>query len=239
MSFDFTTEAAPVDETAPTTSDVTLALRAGGQATPNGAPTLLTWVTEDNATAAEDLVHQVQRRQSVPRGWSGWGDVGTVTGAESLDRDENPLGRAVQYRVRTTDQAGNLSDWAESNVISISMIDEKAFSAPSWSRVKVGGSLGGHVYRSSTAGAVATLAFTGDGVGVVMPTGSGQGTVELCVDHGTDAQDCSEVNLGALAPAAQRQVVAVFTGLDSGHHTLRVRVVAGTVNLDAALVSTP
>jgi glycosidase len=238
VSFSFTTAA---DTTAPTTSDVTVVLRTGGQASPNGAPTLVEWLAEDDVTAAEGLVHEVQRRQSLPNGrWSAWTSVGTLTGVESVERDESPLGRSVQYRVRTTDEAGNTGDWATSNPISLTLSEETAFThAAGWQRVRLGGSLGNHVLRSATAGATATLAFTGDGLGVIMPTGAGKGTVELCVDRGTDHEVCEEVNLATFTPAGQRNVVATFIGLTDGDHVLEVRVISGVVEIDAALVSRP
>ncbi|MDP8904987.1 MAG: alpha-amylase family glycosyl hydrolase [Chloroflexota bacterium] len=236
VSFSFTTVS---ETTPPTTSDVIVALRLGGQVNANSAPTTVTWNAEDGVSADADLVHQLQRRQRNRSGWSAWTDLGTVTGVESAERDESPLGRQFQYRVRTMDEAGNWSEWSESNVLQISLRQADAFdySPASWTRVKLRAALGGYVYSSSTVDSTATLSFTGNGVGVVMPTGAGQGTAEVCVDFGTAGEQCTTVDLATFSPSGQRVLVAAFTELDSGAHTLRVRVVAGTVNVDAAVVS--
>jgi probable HAF family extracellular repeat protein len=52
----------------------------------------------------------------------------------------------------------------------------------SWSRVAAGGAFGGHVMVSSSAGATATVTFTGRGISIIGPTGPNLGTADLFLD---------------------------------------------------------
>ncbi|HLB44619.1 MAG TPA: hypothetical protein VJK49_04470, partial [Candidatus Limnocylindrales bacterium] len=73
-------------------------------------------------------------------------------------------------------------------------------------------------------------------VALVMPTGVGQGTINVCLDPGKATQQCSTINLATFSPTGLRHLVAVFDGLTSGSHVLKVTIVSGTVNLDGAIV---
>jgi hypothetical protein len=98
------------------------------------------------------------------------------------------------------------------------------------------GAMNGKVAVSSTIGSIATTAFNGNGVGVVMPVGSAYGSVRICVDPGRTGGSCKTVDLSVL-PAGNRRLVAAFTGLTNGAHWLRVAVVGGQAALDGALIS--
>jgi hypothetical protein len=164
--------------------------------------------------------------------------VATVTGAEWYAH-ELPKWRKFQYRVRSRDEAGNWSAWAESNSILAIRRQERSFRRHgAWHIEPTAGAMKGKTAVSSTAGSWASLSFGGNGVALVMPTGPGLGTVRACVDAGTSAETCKTVDLAAFAPADTRVLVATFTLLPPGNHTLVVTVVSGTVKLDGALATT-
>ncbi|HYI21144.1 MAG TPA: alpha-amylase family glycosyl hydrolase [Candidatus Limnocylindrales bacterium] len=233
--FSFTVAGDEGDLLAPIVDDVAVVLLEGGQV--NTAPVLLSWSAADDVSADASLVHQVQFRRLVDGSWGPWKDGGSVSGVEESARIL-PTWREFQYRVRSRDEAMNWSDWAESNTILSLRRQERHFTrSAGWTVVSMSGAMKGRVALSSTPGATAQLAFTGNGVAAVMPVSAGQGIVEICVDASTPSATCKTVNLATFTPSGKRRLVAAFTQLSSGSHVLRVTVVSGTVRLDGALFS--
>jgi hypothetical protein len=199
----------------------------------NSVPLHLSWSATDEETAADDLVHQLQRRRLKNGAWQ---NIGTFTDAQALT--SLPLWRWYQYRVRSQDEAGTWSEWAYSKPVKYFRRSETNFTrSAGWTRPTMAGAMGGRVARSSTVGATARLKFTGDGVALVMPAGAGQGSIEACIDPGKPAEDCRVIDLAAFTPTGPRRLVVVFADLALAEHVLRVRVVSGTVNLDGAIFS--
>jgi hypothetical protein len=223
-----------VDLTAPYTGYVEVFLREGAQA--RLGPVLLTWQASDNLTAAAGLRHQIEVRRKVAGAWGSWHGRITVSGMESSW--VLPLWHYYQYRVRTGDLAGNWSAWEESEPINIVRRQESWFTRTGgWAVVTTDGAMGHRVARSSTANATATSYFWGNGIALVMTTGAGMGTVEICLDPGTSSAQCRMVNLATFQPTGSRRLVAAFTELSRGYHRVSVRVVAGTIELDGALIT--
>ena len=228
---------APVpDHTPPVTSNVMVVLHVGGQV--DSSPVVVSWTASDNVTPAANLVHDIQIRHRANNVWGQWQAYATVTGSQTMVA--LPLWRPFEFRVRTRDQAGNLSNWAQSSALTLLRRDESNFHrSANWTRQAVAGAMRGHVLASSTVGAWARLRFFGDAVAVVMTASSGMGSVNVCLDPGTAGEHCQSVNLGSFSPNGQRRLVAVFTGFAYGKHYLRVTVTSGHVELDGAIIDYP
>jgi probable HAF family extracellular repeat protein len=100
-----------------------------------------------------------------------------------------------------------------------------------WSRTALAGAYGGFVKQSSTAGATATLTFTGASVSVIGARGPGLGSAAVRVD-GTSKGTVSE--RGAVAARFRLETI-VFAG--PGTHTITITVNSGTFKLDAITVA--
>ena len=149
---------------------------------------------------------------------------------------ELPLSVANQQRVRARDQAGNWSPWSASWPITFVRRDQSQFTkVGTWTFVAAPNAMRNGVARSTQVGATATVAFRGQQIALVMPTGPGRGKIQVCLDPGLAGQQCRSIDLATL-PSQTQRLVAVFT-TPWGNHTLRVKVVSGTVDLDGAIFS--
>ncbi len=223
----------PDDVTAPTVNGVAAVLDRFGRV--GSASIALFWDGNDDVTAPEDLVFQTQVRRMVGGSWSAWHGKRTYHGV-GHSSPEIALWRTFQYRARARDEAGNWSDWVESNTVSAFRRRETQLHLTgSWSIVAQAGATRHKVARSSTPGDSAWLGFNGDGATFVMPVNSGQGSAEICIDPGTLDEDCFTVDIGALTPTGNKRFVDVQVGLTPGDHVLKLTVVSGTVDLDGAV----
>ena len=189
----------PPDTTLPVVTEVAAELRSGPVA---GAPVRVSWMANDDVSAAQHLVHRVQSRQRTADGsWGGWVKRAYATGAQYVDVTAE-YSVDVEFRVRTQDEAGNWSAWARSGPTRTAQLFGSGFRyTGSWTDVAIDG-WGGFVRRSREVGATAKLAFEGQSVGAVMRAGAGQGRVRICVDPSTPERSCQAVNLAALPRAA-------------------------------------
>jgi probable HAF family extracellular repeat protein len=103
--------------------------------------------------------------------------------------------------------------------------------AGGWTRTALAGAYGGHVKRSSSAGATATLTFTGAGVSVIGARGAGLGSATIRID----GRSKGTVSEAGAAKARFRLKTVFFAG--PGTHTLKITVSSGTFKLDAITVA--
>jgi hypothetical protein len=139
------------------------------------------------------------------------------------------------FRVRATDESGNVGDWTainrrvgirESNKPSIT------YSGSGWTTVARSSASGGSLRSSHTIGAFAGVTFFGSGVAWVAPVGPGKGKATVIVDgHGPGVT----VNLHAMTLGTKR-LVFVSDAMTPGTHTFTIKVRSGTVDLDAILI---
>lgn len=100
-----------------------------------------------------------------------------------------------------------------------------------WTRTALSGAYGGHVEQSPTAGATATLTFTGVSVSVIGARGPGLGSASIQID-GQSKGTVSEAGTAKTRVRLDRTFFAT-----PGTHTLRVDVQSGTFKLDAVTVT--
>jgi hypothetical protein len=213
---------------------VSAILRQGGSV--GSASITVTWSATDDATAPENLVYEVEHRRLKGGSWTAWGSTQSVSGVTSMP--QVALWRTHQYRVRAQDSLGNWSEWAESNTIRPLRRNERHFTTTgTWQSQSHPDAMRGRVLHSTTAGAEATLRFTGNGIALVMGGGPGFGIFNVCLDKGTAGEVCSEVDLSGFEPFGLKRFVHAYTGLASGLHTVTVTVVDGWIDLDGAIVS--
>ena len=77
----------------------------------------------------------------------------------------------------------------------------------------------------------ANLRFNANGIAVVMSSPSG--IFNFFLDAGLPSEQSKQITTFS----GQRKLVAAFTGLTRGPHTLTVMIVAGSTDLDGAIIS--
>jgi subtilisin len=163
---------------------------------------------------------------------SGWQDISPFPRTSTSAIGLAPVRQITRFRVRARDGVGNLSPWATvSAQVNLRDSDKSSISytgGGSWKTRTDPGAIGGSVQRSRTADAFAITSFTGTSVSVVAPTGSDLGTFKVSVDGGA----WTTVDLDT-PKDHERRVVFAAGGLGPGDHNIEVKVVTGTVDIDA------
>jgi probable HAF family extracellular repeat protein len=103
--------------------------------------------------------------------------------------------------------------------------------AGGWTRTALAGAYGGFVKQSATAGATATLTFTGASVSVIGARGPGLGSAGIRVD----GQSKGTISESGAARARFRLTTVFFA--TAGTHTITITVKSGTFKLDAITVA--
>ena len=140
--------------------------------------------------------------------------------------------RTYAFRARAVDNAGNTGAWATGATFRISRYSEYnqaiSYSGP-WSTVSNPAYWGGGVKTSSTAGATASITFTGRSIAWVARTGPDRGQADIYV-NGTKV---ATVDLYAVSPGAQRVAwVGSWTTANSRKVTIRVAGTTGRPRID-------
>ncbi len=108
-----------------------------------------------------------------------------ATSSTALATGRVASGHPYQWRVRSFDRLGNVSDWAEGVAVRVDAIDDTSttlhFDA-GWRQAASAGAYRGGVHSTAAAGATASFAFTGRGFAIAATVGPGRGTLEVFVD---------------------------------------------------------
>lgn len=174
----------------------------------------LTWSATD---AQGDAIPAYELQEQ--RGSEQWDTVPTHS-AESGVREVVP-GTAVRWRVRATDSAGAVGEWATSEPLTVTVHQQTAATwgkNSKWSTKTVSGALGGTVRRSRTSGATASLVFAGTQVAWIACLGKDRGKAQVYVD----GKSRGTVDLYASSTHARRIVFAAK--LAPGTHTIEIKV---------------
>jgi hypothetical protein len=203
-------------------------LRSGGTLGAS-APARLSWSASDASPGV--VAHlELQRRIGAAGTWSK-----LASSDPSLLSSDVALtpGAAARFRVRATDDAGNLGT---SSVLVTSLrlreSDDAAISWSSgWATHRRGSASGGSLRTSTRAGATAILPFNGRGIAWVAPTGQGKGSARVSID----GQVVTTIHLGSTSNHPRR-IVFASGQLGDGPHEARIEVLSGSVDLDALLI---
>lgn len=199
----------------------------------SSVPLLVTWPA---ATDPSSPIDGYEVETQVAGG--AWSPTTSLPAATRSVAVSVPAGAAVTTRLRARDAAGNWSDWATSQPVVPSLVQDSSSAvrwSGTWRRYSSSSASGGTARYSTRAGASATHTFSGRGVALVMPKGPTRGHARIWLD-GTLAGTISLYRATNLS----RQVAFSKTWAEAGTHTIRVEVV-GTrgrprVDLDAIVV---
>ena len=167
-----------------------------------------------SATDAETGVKGYEVEVKVGAG--DWTTVYTGTGTSVTKR--YPFGTSLQWRVRATDNADNVSDWVLSPVRRLVAYQggSPVVRTGTWVKVPSKGSSGTNYRYTTTAGKKATLTFTGIGVMYVAPklTSGGYARVKISGTTYRVRLKASSRQLGV--------IMATRMWTTSGQHTIKV-----------------
>jgi hypothetical protein len=146
-------------------------------------------------------------------------------------------GTTHTYRMRATDCVGNVSAFAQGPAVILTAFQDsnpRIAYTRAWSRASAPKAYGGTIHSTSTAGAHATLTFTGRQVAWVATRTSTRGVARVYLD----GKLAGTVNLHS-ATAIHRRIVFTHRWASDASHTIKI-VCAGTaghatVDVDAIL----
>jgi chitodextrinase len=197
-------------------------------------PVRLSWSGSDDRTMQANLKFDLQKRTYRSDAWSAWSSMLPNTSLRATTPSLSADAR-YQFEVRSRDQAGNVSAFKAGSALTPTLRQESAATyTGAWTAEAQTDASGGSVETSSQGGASAIFAFTGRGVGVVMPLRSTLGSVEICLDPGTGSASCASVDLSPPSGVGGRIIVFARSGLSPAvQHHVRIKVLSGRADLDA------
>ena len=151
-----------------------------------------------------------------------WVDVPLPTPTSLGISEGVPPGRAVQYEVRATDRAGNVSPWRTGGGFHVRLASERA-AAVDYTRKWVSGSspahLGGTIKSAGARGKTVTFTFTGSQVAWIAPRGATRGSARVSVDGKAVATVSTHSTTGQY-----RRAVFTYSWGSVGKHRITIRV---------------
>ena len=225
------TDTIVLDTVAPAAAAPTVPSSSGTAISASRILARLAWSGSD----ATSGIARYEIQQSTDGG--AWSTLSTTLTAPTLDR-LLAVSHRYAFRVRAIDKAGNAGTWMTGPTASLSRVSETSSSikfSSSWRQTYNSVFWGGGAKKSSTAGAKATVTFTGRSIALVSRLGPTRGRARIYVD-GTLV---TTVNLYASTYKGQR-VVWARTFASSGKHTVSVvvyrTVTRPRVDIDAFVV---
>jgi hypothetical protein len=216
------------DPTAPT-----LALRRAGTISPSGAiPVIVDW-TEGAEAQQGRPTYRVEVRKD---GTEKYKLLGEARGRSVINKTLTQ-GR-WQLRLQATTTGGAPGPWIEAQPRTVSLVEDSSDAIAwqgNWEKLSDKKLTGKSARKSDQAGATATWSGNASALGVVATTTSKDGVFEICLDAGTPGEVCRVVDLRGKKPSYRR----ISVGIDSlplAAHTLRLRVLEGSVLLDSIAV---
>jgi hypothetical protein len=192
-------------------------LRRGATVDAGSVPLTISWL------AAAEIGTGVQRYELRRKLDGGpWADV-TLPTPTSLSVSQGlPPGRAVQYEVRATDGAGNVSGWRTGSGFQMRLASERVSAVDysgRWTTTTSSAYLGGATKSSRVRGATATYSFTGNQIAWIAPRGPTRGSARVSVD----GKAVATVSLYSTTRSSRRAVFT-YAFATTGRHRITIRV---------------
>ena len=211
----FTTTAS-TDLTAPTVQPPKESFIANTQLSSSGIRAEIKW----SATDDDSGVASYELQQSTNGG--AYQDVPLSTATATSTKLSLSPGSTYQFRLRTTDGAGNQSEWTPGAPFTV---EDYQQSSPAveyvggWTEQLLSTASGGSLaFAEGVGGERATFSFTGSEVAWIAPKGPDRGKPEVWVDG-------IKVTTVDLYKSSENPQMAVFTrSVSPGSHTVQVRV---------------
>jgi hypothetical protein len=129
-------------------------------------------------------------------------------------------GSTVRFRVRATDKAGNVGNWATGPTIRVTRISDTSTSvhySTGWSKVADSSAFSGYLHETKMLSAKATYSFTGRDIAWIAEKGPGHGKARVYIDGIAVAT----IDLTATSWKA-RQIVYTKHWSSVGTHTIKI-----------------
>jgi hypothetical protein len=223
-----------VDTTPPTTGAPRSRLVVGSRLGVSSIPVRVEWSGSDVMTA----IDHYELEEQIGDSWVPIESTPETSAMLAIDP-----GRHV-YRVRATDQVGNVGAWANGASFVLRALQETASAidySDGWRRVSMSSAYGGAIARTTTHGAKAALKVRTRGLALVARKGPNCGRAAVYVD----GNRVTTVDLFATATATRTIVFRrAWSSSEAGEHRIIVRALgtkneasSGTyVDVDAILV---
>jgi hypothetical protein len=222
------------DLATPRSSGLTVRPRVDARlSTTGGIPVRVRWTSSDVGSGVEAQEIEIKQDDGLWRPATN----GPISGAASHLDLHLSAGHRYGLRVRATDLAGNIGDWATTRIrLRLRQETSSAWSwSGAWSRVRSTTASGGAFRRSTDRGASARMTFTAKSVALIAPRSARRGKAEVWIDGAKVATIRLNAN-----PAGARRVVFTRTWGSAGSHRLRVVVLGGPagprIDLDATVL---
>jgi hypothetical protein len=206
------------------------AIRSRGTLGTTTLPALVSWAAASDATsgvAGYELQTSIDGGAWVP-------SVATSYSIRAVSRTQT-IGHRYQYRLRARDAVGNWSVPSDGPAMTSGLVQDRARAVAysgTWRRVLYSGASGGSTTYATSAGARATMRFTGRAVAIVAPVGRGRGSARIYVDGRYRGIVSFRASTGR-----SRVVMYATTFAAVGTHTIQLRLAGnGRVDLDAFVV---
>jgi len=173
--------ATPVDSTPPTATAPTATPRAGIALSGTAIPVTIAWTGADNAGGSGVARYELARSTN---GGTSWTMVSSSLTAASYASAVSSSG-AIRFRVRAVDKAGNAGAWATGPTLTPRLTQQASPAVRyrgTWFTATASSLSGGSARYAKSAGAYATLTFTGRSIAFVTTTASTRGKVKLYVN---------------------------------------------------------
>ncbi len=235
-----------VDPVPPVVTAPVASIAKGQQLGPIGGTSVtLSWSATDPNTPSPALLGSLQERTGPSAG--SLGAFSTVAGADRIAGLTStaiaiPPG-ATEYQFRALDEnkLRLVGESPHGSAFGLSLIDSSAQAvsySSGWATVKSSQAVGGTVVEATSAGAKATLRFTGTSIGVIGVPAPHRGELKVCIDPGTSSQHCSDVETSA-AGKTERDLEYTRNGLTDSQHTIEITAeTAAPVVLDGFVLLT-
>ena len=215
-----TTRSWTIDVDPPNVTAPTVRLLSGTTISQGRAKMRVVWSADEAASAIDH--HELERKIDA----GPWIVVSSTLIAPIAEQFVDPA-HVYQYRARAIDRAGNVGPWQSGGSVTVAAIAERSpriTYTGSWKTSRSPALWGGRAMRSSSAGATASITFTGRSIAWVSRMGPERGKARIFVN----GVRVATVDLRSSKVKNQRVVWAVTWGTAASRTvSIRVRGTAG------------